>query len=181
MSKAFSIPWLVTALLATATAFAQQQYEPPSQLSSLLGQDADAGFEKALTPRSFSFPADHGPHPSFRNEWWYVTGNLDDEDGRRFGFELTIFRFALAPSAPVSPSAWRSNQIYIAHLAVTDVEREDFHVAQRYSRGALGLAGAPAAMTAFTSVNNPEYNGRPGGAEANTMYRHTSTDKTNAC
>ena len=144
MSKAIRIPWLVTALLATAMAFAQQQYEPPSQLSSLLGQDADAGFEKALTPRSFSFPADHGPHPSFRNEWWYVTGNLDDEDGRRFGFELTIFRFALAPSAPVSPSAWRSNQIYIAHLAVTDVEREDFHVAQRYSRGALGLAGAQA-------------------------------------
>lgn len=135
---------LVAALLAAAVAYAQQQDESPSQLSGLLGQDADEGFEKALAPRPFSFPADHGPHPSFRNEWWYVTGNLDDEDGRRFGFELTIFRFALTPSEPESASSWRSHQIYIAHLAVTDAEREGFHVAQRYSRGALGLAGARA-------------------------------------
>ncbi len=144
MNTAGRIAGLVAVLLAAAVAFAQQQDEPPSRLSGLLGQDADESFEKALTPRPFSFPADHGPHPSFRNEWWYFTGNLDDEDGRRFGFELTIFRFALTPSMPESPSSWRSNQIYIAHLAVTDAERDDFHVAQRYSRGALGLAGAQA-------------------------------------
>ena len=102
--------------------------EPPSQLADLLGAEADAGFARALEPREFAFPDDHGPHPAFRNEWWYVTGNLDDEDGRRFGFELTIFRFALAPSVSESKSQWRTMQVYIAHLAITDVKDERFYV-----------------------------------------------------
>ena len=134
---------LLTALLASGIAFADEG-EPPSELAGLLGSDADQGFARALEPREFVFPRDHGPHPGFRNEWWYITGNLDDEDGRRFGFELTIFRFALAPTAPASDSNWRTNQVYIAHLAVTDADDERFYVAQRYSRGALGLAGAQA-------------------------------------
>jgi predicted secreted hydrolase len=115
-----------------------------SRLSELLSADGDAGFEKATGARTFTFPEDHGPHPGFRNEWWYVTGNLDDEGGRRFGFELTIFRFALTPSAPASASAWRSNQVYVAHFAVTDANRERFLTAERFSRGAAGLAGARA-------------------------------------
>ena len=114
-----------------------------SRLSELLDADA-AGFAKALTPREFSFPQDHGPHPQFRNEWWYVTGNLDDASGRRFGFELTIFRFSLTPEPPEQDSAWRTNQVYIAHLALTDADRNRFYVAERFSRGALSLAGAQA-------------------------------------
>ncbi|MGI9238755.1 MAG: lipocalin-like domain-containing protein [Woeseiaceae bacterium] len=136
------------ALLAALVAghvFADEATEPPSQLADLLGGDADASFARALAPREFNFPKDHGPHPEFRNEWWYVTGNLDDEDSRRFGFELTIFRFALTPNVSASSSAWRTNQVYIAHLAVTDAKDEGFYVAQRYSRGAVGLAGAQAA------------------------------------
>jgi predicted secreted hydrolase len=142
--------WLIVlvvalaALMAGGSVAADANQEPPSRLATLLGSDADAGFEAALAPRAFTFPADHGPHPEFRNEWWYVTGNLDDEDGRRFGFELTFFRFALAPIVPASTSAWRTNQVYIAHLAVTDAGDERFLVAQRYSRGAAGLAGAEA-------------------------------------
>ena len=118
--------------------------ETGSRLATLLGSDDDAGFAKAIEPRRFQFPADHGPHPEYRNEWWYVTGNLDDENGRRFGFELTIFRFGLTPSAPEPDSRWRSNQVFIAHLALTDAAREQFLVAERYSRGAMGLAGARA-------------------------------------
>ena len=113
--------------------------------AKLLGGDGDAGFEKALEPREFVFPDDHGPHPGFRNEWWYVTGNLDGDGGRRFGFELTIFRFALSSSVPATQSNWRSNQVYIAHFAVTDADRERFFAAERFSRGALGLAGAESA------------------------------------
>lgn len=137
---------LLTSLVALlfATFAVADEGEPSSRLADLLGAEADAGFAKALGPREFVFPADHGPHPGYRNEWWYVTGNLDDEDGGRFGFELTIFRFALAPSAPESESRWRSNHVYIAHLAITHAEDERFYVAQRYSRGALGLAGAQA-------------------------------------
>lgn len=124
---------------------AEGAVEPSSQLAGLLGSEADSEFARALEPRSFTFPEDHGPHPEFRNEWWYVTGNLDDEAGQRFGFELTIFRFALAPTTTESNSAWRTNQVYIAHLAVTDAAGERFYVAQRYSRGAVGLAGAQVA------------------------------------
>ncbi len=117
---------------------------PQSRLSELLSSEEDSGFATAIAPRAFVFPADHGPHPGFRNEWWYVTGNLDGDGGRRFGFELTIFRFALAPTLLTAASSWRSNQVYIAHFAVTDAGRERFYTAERYSRGALGLAGASA-------------------------------------
>lgn len=130
--------------LLAAPVMAQDSAEPPSQLADLLGSDADAGFARALEARVFEFPADHGPHPAFRNEWWYVTGNLDGQAGERFGYELTFFRFALSPTSVDSDSDWRTNQVYIAHLAVTDAEDERFYVAQRYSRGVLGLAGARA-------------------------------------
>lgn len=115
-----------------------------SELSTLLNADNNAGFSMATEPRTFEFPRDHGPHPEFRNEWWYMTGNLDAADGRRFGFELTFFRFALEPDPAASESAWRTNQVYIAHFAVTDADGQKFYVAERFSRGALGLAGADA-------------------------------------
>ena len=129
-------------LSTTATAVADEAGS--SRLASLLGSNDDAGFSKALSPRSFVFPADHGPHPDYRNEWWYVTGNLDSDSGKRFGFELTFFRFALTPAQPPRDSDWRTNQVYIAHLAVTDADGERFFTSERYSRGAVGLAGAQA-------------------------------------
>ena len=111
-------------------------------------------FSQALRPQPLEFPRDQGPHPNFRQEWWYVTGNLDSSTGERFGFELTIFRFALAPSAlptqsatltsHAERSAWRTRQIYLSHFAITDVARHRFRFAVRRSRGALGLAGAQA-------------------------------------
>lgn len=117
---------------------------PPTQVTGILGQQGAAGFAQVLAPRPFSFPADHGPHPEFRQEWWYFTGNLDAADGERFGFELTFFRYALAPpgAAAVGASAWRTRQIYMAHFAVTDVARGRFRSRQKLSREALGLAGA---------------------------------------
>jgi predicted secreted hydrolase len=116
-----------------------------SRLSQLLGGNDLAGYATATEPRSFAFPADHGPHPEFRNEWWYLTGNLDGQNGQRFGFELTIFRFLLAPNRKrQQASRWQSDQVYIGHFAVTDVKNEEFHVAERFSRGSMGLAGAQA-------------------------------------
>ena len=127
-----------SALLAQTT---DAESLPPSRLSELLGAEADEDFARALEPRAFSFPEDHGPHHEFRNEWWYFTGNLDSDEGLRFGFELTIFRFALTPAAPVSKSSWRTNQVYIAHLALTDAETERFYVAQRLCAGRDGPGG----------------------------------------
>jgi predicted secreted hydrolase len=135
---------VLAAVLLPFTASGNETAAPQSRLSELLSSEDDSGYEKAIAPRAFVFPADHGPHPGFRNEWWYVTGNLDGDGGRRFGFELTIFRFALTPTLMNAASSWRSNQVYIAHFAVTDAGRERFYAAERYSRGALGLAGASA-------------------------------------
>ncbi|MGR9073977.1 MAG: lipocalin-like domain-containing protein [Gammaproteobacteria bacterium] len=102
----------------------------------------EAGFEKALLPRRFGFPADHGAHPGFRTEWWYFTGNLKEASGRRLGYELTFFRFALTPSVTATSSAWRTNQLYMAHFALTDAENGRFYADERFARGANGLAGA---------------------------------------
>jgi predicted secreted hydrolase len=117
-----------------------------SRLSDLLSDKGIEGYARATQARNFSFPEDHGPHADFRNEWWYVTGNLDADSGERFGFELTFFRFSLTPENNSSiASSWQTNQVYVAHFAITDVEANQFHFSQRYSRGSAGLAGARAA------------------------------------
>ena len=108
------------------------------------------GYRRAATVRDFTFPEDHGPHPDFKNEWWYVTGNLSGPDGQPFGYELTIFRFALQPPqddvqlASMGGSGWRTDQFYMAHFAVTDGAGETFHADERFGRGGAGLAGAQA-------------------------------------
>jgi predicted secreted hydrolase len=103
------------------------------------------GFARALAPRSLSFPEDHGPHPDFRTEWWYYTGNLKTPAGRHVGFQLTFFRVALAPAAEARASTWATRQLYVAHFAVTDIAGGRFHAASRVSRAAMELAGAEAA------------------------------------
>jgi len=102
----------------------------------------DDGYARALVPRALEFPRDHGAHDDFRAEWWYFTGNLSDADGRRFGFQLTFFRFALDARARERDSRWGARQAWMAHFALTDVAAGAFHTAERFSRGALGLAGA---------------------------------------
>ncbi len=150
MSKAWVVIVIAVAALtacdATVDAGPESDGVPGStRLAGLLGEDDRQAYAYALEPRPFEFPRDHGPHPEFRNEWWYVTGNLEDASGRRFGYELTIFRFSLSSEPLESDSAWRTDQIYIGHLAVSDPSGERFLTDERYSRGALGLAGAEAA------------------------------------
>jgi predicted secreted hydrolase len=124
--------------LAAAAAMAQVD------VTGLLGSRPAAGFARATAPRTFTFPADHGPHPDFRSEWWYFTGNLAAANGRHFGFQLTFFRVALAPDATLRESAWATNQAWMAHFTLTDTEAGRFHSAERLGRGALGIAGAQA-------------------------------------
>lgn len=107
---------------------------------------AGEGFARAVVPRPLRFPDDHGPHPEYRTEWWYYTGNLRTPAGRHFGFQLTFFRVALAPAGAPDPrdSAWATRQLLVAHFAVTDTEGRRFGAESRASRQALGLAGAQA-------------------------------------
>lgn len=116
---------------------------PPLQLAQVLRSD-DTGYARAVEPREFSFPADHGPHPEFRTEWWYFTGNLSTASGRDFGFHLTFFRNALAPEVTERASAWAARDLYMAHFALADAEGGRTHDAERFARGALDLAGARA-------------------------------------
>ncbi|WP_412067105.1 lipocalin-like domain-containing protein [Rubrivirga sp. IMCC43871] len=105
------------------------------------------GYARADRVVDFAFPADHGPHPDFKAEWWYVTGNVRATDGtdRRFGIQFTVFRSALAPADTADrASDWATRQLYMAHVAIGDVSTETFYDAERFSRGAAGLAGASA-------------------------------------
>ena len=101
-----------------------------------LGGEA-AVFTPVVPGRVFSFPADHGPHDGFRIEWWYVTANLKDDQGREFGVQWTLFRSALKATPEVA--GWGNQTIWLGHAAVTSATAH--HAAERYARGGVGQAG----------------------------------------
>jgi len=110
-------------------------------LTEMLAGGSTEGYARATEPREFRFPEDHGLHEDFRTEWWYFTGNLVTAGGRRFGYQFTLFRNALAPESPARESDWATRQVYMAHFAVTDPVNSAFHAHERFSRGAADLAG----------------------------------------
>jgi predicted secreted hydrolase len=169
--------------------------ETSVSVAEAMAQGGDQeGYQRVSGPRDFTFPDDHGPHPGYKTEWWYYTGNLFTEDGRQFGYQFTIFRNQLnppenaaedqnstslqsdsrrepllpaddqdstslrsdslsgPPSEPQLPdkdsttfqSDWETNQLYLGHFAISDVENENHVFEERFSRGAAGLAGAEA-------------------------------------
>jgi predicted secreted hydrolase len=182
--------------LLLAACSADTPPEPAAlDLSEVLGGDDTSGYLRADAPRTFSFPQDHGPHPGFRNEWWYFTGNLATAEGRRFGYQVTFFSAALPAFAEATAgqarqagaesaagqarqagaesaagqarqsdaesaagqarqsdaefsagesaqSAWHSDGIWMAHVALTDVDGEEHYPLERFSRANPGLAGA---------------------------------------
>ena len=140
---------------------------PQAALESLPPAGSIDGFTRAIEPGAVEFPRDFGPHDDYQTEWWYYTGNLATADGRPFGFQFTIFRRALGEgkstdftddtdsekseksvksvqSVDSSSSDWRTNQVYLAHFTISDIAADAFHPAERFSRGAAGLAGAVA-------------------------------------
>ena len=110
-----------------------------------LGSEIVDGYLRAEEPRSFSFPEDHGPHQGFRNEWWYLTGNLETETGRRFGYQVTFFKNALRPESENNCSngnAWCTNHLWMGHTAVSDISNATHYAAEVFTRQEPGLAGA---------------------------------------
>ncbi len=116
--------------------------EAPSPTLVLATPKETPAFARALEPRPFSFPADHGPHLDYQTEWWYYTGNLDDENGHHYGYQLTFFRRGLSPDQVRRASDLATTQIYFAHFAITDVSAGTHAFVERFSRGAPELAGA---------------------------------------
>ena len=92
---------------------------------------------------SYEFPRDHGAHLEFKTEWWYFTGNLSDDQRRRFGYELTFFRHGIRPLAERDPKASRFivGDLKFAHFAVTDDAGRKFYFDEKTGRGAFGEAG----------------------------------------
>lgn len=105
--------------------------------------DENGEFAVVTPGRKFKFPADHGAHPEFKTEWWYFTGNLSTVEGRKFGYQLTLFRVRLLPGGNGDRrlSEWDADFVMMAHFALSDPQSGTFQDFERFSRCALGLAG----------------------------------------
>jgi predicted secreted hydrolase len=106
----------------------------------LLLQPLAAQYRTALPGYRFEFPRDHFSHPDFQTEWWYYTGNVESAGGRRFGFELTFFRQAVSRD-PAKTAAWDVRDLYLAHLALSDLDGGKFYHTERTNRSGPGVAG----------------------------------------
>src|ERR1700693_3598989 len=102
---------------------------------------AATGYRQALPGYHYQFPRDHFDHAEFKTEWWYYTGNMRAVDGRHFGFEMVFFREARNRGEVDNPSAWRIDDLYLAHLALTDIDGRKFRYYQRLNRAGPGIAG----------------------------------------
>ena len=94
----------------------------------------------------FQFPRDHGAHPDYRQEWWYVTGWLKTARGQDFGFQITFFRTRLDFENP-NPSHFTARQLILAHAAISDPRYGRLRHDERAARTALGLAGSKEGTT----------------------------------
>ncbi len=132
-TRLYIFPLLLAVLLAAHPAGGQTQYR------------------QALPGYRYQFPRDHFAHPEYATEWWYYTGNLRDAHGRRFGFELTFFRQAIT-SAPAK-NAWSIQDVYMAHLALSDIATGHFLTEERLNRAGPGIAGIDAGSARIWNGN----------------------------
>jgi predicted secreted hydrolase len=102
--------------------------------------ETGSGFVPVIPGKVFAFPADHGPHPGFRIEWWYVTANLVDAKGVAYGVQWTLFRQAIAAGAELE--GWANQQIWMGHAAVTTAALH--RTSETFARGGIGQAGVAA-------------------------------------
>jgi predicted secreted hydrolase len=100
-------------------------------------------YQLALPGRKLAFPADHYSHPDFKTEWWYYTGHLQSQSGKRYGYQVTFFRFGLRDrQSEIKDKPPLFTELYMAHFAVSDIDRKKFLFRERINRGYQGKAGA---------------------------------------
>lgn len=108
----------------------------------LAGWAGEDGWQRITGPPELVLPRDHGAHPEVQTEWWYLTANLRDGEGRRYGVQVTFFRSGLDPAPPeAGDSPLRARQAVAAHLAVAEVAAGRFHHAERVGRAGGGFSG----------------------------------------
>jgi predicted secreted hydrolase len=98
-------------------------------------------YQLALPGRKLSFPADHYSHPDFKTEWWYYTGHLETAGGRRFGYQVTFFRFGVRDRQKDLKEVPLFTEIYMAHFALSDIAGKKFLYRERINRGFAGNPG----------------------------------------
>ena len=118
----------------------------------LIAGAAVAQYTVAKAGYQYEFPRDHFNHPEYETEWWYYTGNLRAEDGRRFGFELTFFRQGVDRSHAES-SPWVVRDVYLAHFAISDLSGAKFWHTERLNRSGPGIAGVVEAQELIWNGN----------------------------
>ena len=111
-----------------------------------------AQYRTAVPGYRFEFPRDYFDHPDFQTEWWYYTGNLKSTNGHRYGFELTFFRQAVSRD-PAQASTWDVKDIYLTHLALSDLDGRKFYHSERMNRAGPGIAGVSASSARIWNGN----------------------------
>jgi predicted secreted hydrolase len=108
------------------------------------GQQPDSAFtyQLALPGRKISFPADHYSHPDFKTEWWYYTGHLETDSGKRYGYQVTFFRFGVRDRQKQMKEQPLFTELYMAHFALSDIAEKRFAFRERINRGYNDKAGA---------------------------------------
>jgi predicted secreted hydrolase len=134
-SKLYS-GWLCLALFLTLSPAGRGEGEFPKK------SGVGFAYELALPGRQLSFPADHYSHPDFKTEWWYYTGHLQTDGGKRYGYQVTFFRFGLRDRQNQVKDKPLFSELYMAHFALSDIGATKFHYRERINRGANEKAGA---------------------------------------
>jgi len=101
---------------------------------------AVAQYQTAVPGYRYEFPRDHFNHEDYQTEWWYTTGNLAAADGRHYGYELTFFRQGVDRDTS-KKEPWDMQDLYLAHLALSDLDGGKFYHTERTNRAGPGLAG----------------------------------------
>ena len=127
--------------LAACALLVACEQPPPAEPAGFAGLgDSGEGFAEVRPGTELRFPADHGAHPDYRIEWWYLTANLEDAEGRDWGIQWTLFRQALRPQDQAgAEDGWHSQQVWLGHAAVTNADSHAY--AERLARGGVGHAG----------------------------------------
>jgi predicted secreted hydrolase len=132
---------IISSALQAFFALSQLALPQPATAQGFAGLGARAeGFAVPQLQTVLRFPADHGAHPDFRIEWWYLTANLTGPEGTEYGLQWTLFRSALSPPQGADVTKpWYSPQLWMGHAAVTSPTAH--YTAERFARGGIGQAG----------------------------------------
>ena len=127
--KYAQVSFLLMMCCALADLFAADNYQ--------LLRSSPAGYAAVVPGKNMQFPRDHLPHAEFKIEWWYLTANLTDNVGGEYGVHWTLFRQSMSPEE--TGTGWSSNQIWMAHAAISTPEGHEYE--ERFARGGIGQAG----------------------------------------